>query len=112
MKDFNEILETYKINVIEIGEDGAAFKFLFPTFNMFVIASFGDGWDHVSVSLNEKRCPTWDEMCFVKNIFFRPDEAAMQIHPSKEEYVNNHLHCLHLWRPQNEKFPLPTKYLV
>lgn len=32
-----------------------------------VIASDGDGWEHVSVSL-PTRCPTWDEMCRVKHI--------------------------------------------
>ena len=56
------------------------------------------GWDHVSVSLS-KRCPTWDEMCWVKNLFFRPDEAVIQIHPPADQYVNDHPHCLHLWRP-------------
>src|SRR5262245_54586743 len=28
-------------------------------------------WDHVSVSLSH-RCPTWDEMCWVKDLFFLP----------------------------------------
>jgi hypothetical protein len=33
-----------------------------------VIASDGEGWEHVSVSL-ANRCPTWDEMCFIKGVF-------------------------------------------
>lgn len=39
-----------------------------------VVASSGEipvsqGWDHVSVSL-PNRCPTWEEMCKVKDLFF------------------------------------------
>lgn len=64
-----------------------------------VIFSDGMGWDHVSVSL-ATRCPTWEEMCFVKDVFFQPCEVAMQIHPAKSDYVNNQPFCLHLWRPQ------------
>lgn len=68
-------------------------------------------WEHVSVSLKE-RCPTWEEMCQIKDLFFREDEAVIQIHPAKEEYVNIHKNCLHLWRPKNQKLPLPEKRLV
>lgn len=78
---------------------------------MAVIVSDGDGWDHVSVSL-EDRCPTWEEMCVVKDIFFGPEEVAMQLHPAKPDYVNCHRHCLHLWRPQNRSIPMPPTYMV
>lgn len=64
-----------------------------------VIASDGLGWDHVSVSL-ATRCPTWDEMCAVKSLFFDDEEVVMQLHPAKSQYVNLHPFCLHLWRPQ------------
>ena len=38
------------------------------------IAADGMDWEHVSVSIAEprkhaKRCPTWDEMCYIKNLF-------------------------------------------
>lgn len=62
--------------------------------------SDGGGWDHVSVSL-EHRCPRWEEMCFVKRLFFRDDEEVMQLHPKESNYVNRHPYCLHLWRPQS-----------
>lgn len=65
-----------------------------------VIFSEGLGWDHVSVSL-PTRCPTWEEMCYVKNVFFDEHEAVMQLHPPRSEYVNNHPYCLHLWKPQS-----------
>ncbi len=51
-------------------------------------------------------------MCFVKNLFWRDDEAVMQIHPKKSEYVNNHPFCLHLWRKADKEIDLPPKGFV
>lgn len=70
----------------------------------------GWNWDHVSVSRPD-RCPTWPEMCWVKDLFFKPDEVAMQLHPVAE-YINNHPFCLHLWRPLDATVPLPPSILV
>jgi len=67
-----------------------------------VIASAAGGWEHVSVSLRT-RCPTWEEMCYVKGIFFGEEETVMQLHPPKSQYVNHHPYCLHLWRPQTQE---------
>jgi len=64
------------------------------------IVSDGGGWEHVSVSLAD-RCPTWDEMCFIKNMFWDEDDLVIQFHPPKSEYVNCHKYCLHLWRKTN-----------
>lgn len=63
--------------------------------------SDGVGWDHVSVSL-PTRCPSWEEMCWVKRLWFLDEEAVMQLHPAKSEHVNYHPFCLHLWRPQQQ----------
>jgi hypothetical protein len=76
-----------------------------------VISSVGGGWDHVSVSLND-RCPTWEEMNFVKDLFFEPHECVMQLHPPKSNYVNVHPNCLHLWRPQATAIPQPPRVMV
>lgn len=76
-----------------------------------VIVSDGAGWDHVSVSL-PTRTPTWEEMCHVKDLFFELNETVVQFHPSIEEYVNNHPHCLHLWRSQTEAHELPPSILT
>ena len=80
-----------------------------------VIAENGAGssseWEHVSVS-TPTRCLTWEEMCKIKDLFFNEDEAVIQIHPAKKDYVNIHNFCLHLWRPKNQKLPLPPSYLV
>jgi hypothetical protein len=77
-----------------------------------VIAADGreTGWDHVSVSM-PKRCPTWDEMCWVKNLFFGPEETVIQFHPPASEYVNDCGNCLHLWR-RVAGIELPPSILV
>ena len=68
-------------------------------------------WEHVSVS-TPNRCLTWEEMCKIKDLFFNEDEAVMQIHPAKKDYVNVHSFCLHLWKPKTKEIPLPPSYLV
>lgn len=75
------------------------------------LATAGEGWDHVSVSL-EDRCPTWEEMCFVKDTFFKPAETVVQYHPAHDDYVNCHPFCLHLWRPLYQNMPKPPPALV
>lgn len=79
--------------------------------NLFVIASCGLGWDHVSVSLRN-RCPTWEEMEIVKHLFFLPLETAMQLHVPRANHINFHPYALHLWRPQHASIPRPPKELV
>lgn len=69
-----------------------------------VIVGDGGGWDHVSVSVHgQKRCPTWEEMCQIKELFFRDDEWVMQLHPPKSENISYHPFTLHMWRPQTEE---------
>ena len=78
-----------------------------------IIASGGDetGWEHVSVSM-PNRMPNWDEMCFVKRLFWEPEECVMQLHPPESEFVNYHRFCLHLWRPVREEIPQPDSIEV
>lgn len=76
-----------------------------------VVASSGEGWDHVSVS-RSNRCPNWPEMEFIKRRFFKDDETAMQLHVPPEDHINNHPNCLHLWRPQNVPIPRPPAEFV
>ena len=66
----------------------------------------GDPWEHVSVSAMT-RCPTWGEMCWVKEQFFENNEIVVQFHPAKSEYVNDHPFVLHLWRPIKSPVPMP-----
>lgn len=76
-----------------------------------VIASDGGGWEHVSVSLPH-RCPTWEEMAFVKSMFWTDEDCVVQFHPPRSEYVNNHPYCLHLWRQVGAEFPMPPALMV
>lgn len=69
------------------------------------------GWEHVSVSLGN-RCPTWEEMSFIKDVFWNVDETVMQLHPPKSHYVNLHPFCLHLWRHHSTPIPVPSSILV
>lgn len=80
---------------------------------LMVIATDGQGfgWEHVSVSL-PARCPTWEEMCRVKALFWSPDDTVMQLHPPESEWVNNHRYCLHLWRPTGADIPRPPQWMV
>ena len=68
-------------------------------------------WEHISVS-TDHRCLTWDEMCMIKDMFFDPSERVVQYHPPKDEYVDIHPFCLHLWRWTLAPFPAPPKELV
>jgi hypothetical protein len=82
-----------------------------------VLASDGMGWEHVSVHLQAKhrsvdRCPTWAEMCFVKDTFWSEGDPCVQFHPARKDYVNNHPTTLHLWRPTSQVLPVPPSYLV
>jgi len=85
--------------------------FYIPEKNLRVIVSNGYGWDHISVSLIN-RCPTWEEMDFVKRTFFKDDEVVIQIHPAIKDHKNVMPYCFHLWRPQREIVPLPPKWMI
>jgi hypothetical protein len=101
------------VYTLEIGDDGGAFAMKSPTDRkpLKVIASNGDGWDHVSVSRDD-RCPDWAEMEHVKRLFFQDWETAMQLHVAVADHISLHPNCLHMWRPQTELIPLPRPYMV
>jgi hypothetical protein len=70
-------------------------------------------WEHASVTLiDQQRCPTWAEMCYVKELFWEAEDAVAQFHPPRSEYVNLHPFCLHLWRPLAATLPRPPQILV
>lgn len=68
-------------------------------------------WDHVSVSLSN-RCPTWEEMDFIKRLFFKPEEVCFQLHVAEAANISNHAFCLHIWRPLDVAIPLPPSDMV
>ncbi len=75
------------------------------------IFSYQMGWEHLSVSM-PSRTPTWEQMCKMKDIFWGKDEACVEYHPKEEDYVNNHQHCLHIWKPTDVELPTPPSILV
>lgn len=125
-----KVPEKYRVKKGALGSDqsyGCNGLFSIPHYKISgyqinCIVSDGMGWQHVSVSLtNEQpgkrvfsveRCPTWDEMCFVKDQFWSDEETVIQLHPPKSEYVNQHKYCLHLWKPDAIEIPLPDSLMV
>jgi len=71
----------------------------------------GKRWEHVSVSL-QSRTPTWQEMDFVKRLFWDDRETVIQLHVPRQKHINLHDNCLHLWRPVGHTIPLPPKQCV
>ena len=113
MRSFEEIKNNPKIRNIINGSDGGKADIHIGGWDGSVIWSIGAGWDHVSVCPYIKRItPSWDDMCQLKEIFFNDDEAVIQIHPPKNEYVNNMDNCLHLWRCIYKEMVLPPSCLV
>ena len=83
-------------------------------YRLFLIfASDGMGWEHVSVSvINEQSAlPAWDEMCYVKDLFWDKTDTVFQYHPAEKDYVDN-ANVLHLWSPTDVDIPTPPPLLV
>lgn len=116
MKNLDEIKRGSGLCIEDLAADGGS-GFIFgldvkkPHKYARVVFSWGGGWDHVSVSFRD-RCPTWEEMCRIKDMFFYPEERCVEYHPPASEYVNFHPYCLHIWRPQHETLPAPPKIYV
>lgn len=96
-------------------EMGDGFRALvqFPRWQGSLIVSWGGGWEHASVSpARRSYTPTWDDMCFLKNLIWHEEEAVIEVHPPKSEYVNNLSNCLHLWRCTYKDMVLPPSCFV
>ncbi len=68
-------------------------------------------WEHVSVSC-KNRCPTWNEMSFIRHCFFKPEETVLQLHVPLKKHINLHPNTLHLWRPVGVDIVLPPEVCV
>ena len=122
MKDLH-VLDSYRLTDFErnfYGETGGSGNGCFKVYvggrSFFIVASDGGGWEHISVSpCNKKRksCPTWEEMCAIKEMFFEPEDCVVEYHPPRSDYVNMHPYCLHLWRPcGGVEIPRPPTFMV
>lgn len=113
MKTIEELTLEKRMIIEKIGFDGGMGYVYYPDViqPIRVVFSFGAGWDHVSASYST-RLLTWDEMNFLKDVFFHEDETVVQFHPPKKDYINNHPNVLHLWKPQDYDIALPPKFMV
>lgn len=113
MRRYKDLLQDKRIKIDQMSEIGGNGWVKMPNTSgsMVVVFSWHMGWDHVSISYAD-RTPTWDEMCYVKDLFFDPEDCVIQYHPARSEYVNVHPYCLHLWKPRFCGVPIPPKQLV
>lgn len=121
---FNTVVEQHRVLDGRLasnpGDPYGAFRIQGPCGAMlFLIVSDGDvpdqslaGWEHVSVRRESKHVPNWQEMCFIKDLFWASEECVVQFHPPASQYVNNHPAVLHLWKWTKGTFPLPPAILV
>lgn len=104
-------------------DDGMNGAFLIPlrSANLKIISSDGSDWqesgllglpwEHVSVSTKD-RCPTWDEMDYVKRLFWKDDETVIQFHVPRKDHISYHDFCLSMWRPVGVEIPMPPSICV
>ena len=59
-------------------EHNGAFKINYQGSFYNVIASNGRGWEHVSVS-NNQRIPSWEVMCKIKEMFFEDTNLKLTL---------------------------------
>ena len=124
MKDIEEIKKSSGIYIKKEGPDGfggTVFPIEYKKGKLKIINdidkalhfifSWGYEFEHLSVSTPIKT-PTWEQMCKMKDIFWNEDECCMQLHPKKEDYVNNMQYCLHIWKPINAEIPTPPSILL
>lgn len=111
----------YRVRIGGLGSDdsiGNSGLFQIPSKHrdkvLTVVASDGLGWEHVSVSLgpDSARCPTWEEMCQLKDLFWDESDCVVQFHPPRSQYVNRHKGCLHMWKKTGAAVELPPKFMI
>lgn len=61
-------------------------------------------WLHLSCSRPD-RCCNWEELAELKELFL-PNLLAFQLLPTRDEWVNIHPRCLHLWACLDDR-PIP-----
>lgn len=115
-KQVPQNIERYRIKIGPLASDASygmngAFTINYAGTELHVIISDGEGWDHVSVS-TWHRCPTFDELKWIKNLFWEKDETVIHFWPKESEYVNFHPYTLHLWKKQGVDYELPPKKFI
>lgn len=114
MKTYNEILgEGQVIN----GQLMMLFEGYYTLVGLFrcnktifsYVVSSDEEWEVLSIA-NEKRYPTYEELRMAKELFFKPDEYAVQYYPPHNDHVpivKEAQYMIYLMRPKLNKFPTP-----
>lgn len=80
-----------------------------------IMAGMNEGsMEHVSVAPERRtQVPDWETICRIKDVFWKDEEMAVQVHPPKSRYVHGvggpgreRNNILHLWRPVDGDFRL------
>lgn len=113
MRNIEIIKSNRYLNVKKEGRDGFGGTFYDKKSRCYLnfIMSWGAGWEHCSVSL-PTRTPSWEQMCAIKDLMWDENEVCYELHPAKKDYINNHPYCLHIWKPIDQKIPLPPSIMV
>lgn len=117
MKNAEEILKDGRLQVLSADGEGDNLRIVgnltdpLTRKSWYVIFTNGEGWEHMSISSRNKT-PDWDTMCLAKSVFWNEDECCVEYHPRKEDYVNNHEHCLHIWKPIGVEMPTPPTIMI
>ena len=113
MKTIEEIRQIKRLTIGKESFDGFSGMIQLPRWQGTIIGSWGGGWEHISVSpFRKSLIPLWEDMTMLKDLFFYEDEAVIQVHPPKAEYVNFMPNCLHLWRCKYKPMVLPPSCFV
>ena len=113
MRKIDDIKNSRRIIINVISYDGFSGIISMPLWKGSIVCSWGGGWEHCSVSPSKKNItPSWDDMCLIKDLIFNENESVIQIHPPRNEYVNNMPKCLHLWRYTDGPMILPPSFMV
>ena len=98
-----------ELPVDRLGKEAPEYMKAWEFNGLMVIASCGEyqdekEWLHISFS-RKSRIPSYKDMQRVKRDFIGEDKKAVFVLPEKENYVNIHKNCLHLF--YSKENPLP-----
>ena len=108
---YPEPADAYKILCIESGISSRAYRcrrdipgrgiqqaafVLLTVFTSVAIESDQRLWFHASVTRNDRKMPTYEDLTWVKANFFA-DTWAVQYFPTADQHISHHDKCLHLW---------------
>jgi hypothetical protein len=89
-----------------------------PGYTMIVQATDVNDWEHIYVQVvgrrhknKATRYPTYEEMKWIKELFWGKDDLVLQYFAKDWDYTNASIdpYVLHLWRPKTLPIPKPVE---